>query len=90
MLRCDVVIPVYRGVELTRACVESVLLHSGEALGRVLLVNDCGPDEGMGIPTIPIKIKIFVKVVRKSVASLCDLKKRKAKLFPNSENFSVL
>src|SRR5690606_17610115 len=45
--RADVVIPVYADVELTRACVESVLEHSGEALDRLLLVDDCGPDPQM-------------------------------------------
>src|SRR5690606_27858673 len=45
--RADVVIPVYADVELTRACVESVLEHSGAPLGRLLLVDDCGPDAGM-------------------------------------------
>ena len=40
----DVVIPVYAHLAWTRACIESVLAHSGPALGRVILVNDCGPE----------------------------------------------
>jgi O-antigen biosynthesis protein len=43
----DVVIPVYAQLAWTRACIESVLAHSGPALGRVILVNDCGPEQGM-------------------------------------------
>jgi O-antigen biosynthesis protein len=43
----DVVIPVYAHVEWTRQCIESVLAHSGAALGRLLLVNDCGPEPEM-------------------------------------------
>ena len=45
--RADVVIPVYADVALTRACIESVLQCSGEALGRLILVDDCGPDAAM-------------------------------------------
>src|SRR5918996_4123006 len=45
--RTDVVISVYANVAFTRACVESVLAHSGDALGRVVVVNDCGPDPDM-------------------------------------------
>src|SRR5690606_13261237 len=33
-----------------RACVESVLEHSAASLGRLLLVDDCGPDAGMRPP----------------------------------------
>lgn len=43
----DVVIPVYRGVEMTRDCIVSVLEHSGPALGRVIVVEDCGPEPEM-------------------------------------------
>jgi GT2 family glycosyltransferase len=45
--RTDVVIPVYAHVAWTRACIESVLAHSGPELGRVILVNDCGPEPQM-------------------------------------------
>lgn len=47
MSRADVVVPIYRDVALTRACVESVLAHAGEVLDRVFLVNDCSPEAGM-------------------------------------------
>jgi hypothetical protein len=43
----DVVIPIYAQLAWARACIESVLAHSGPALGRVFLVNDCGPEQGM-------------------------------------------
>lgn len=43
----DVVVPVYAHVAWTRACIESVLAHSGPRLGRLILVNDCGPDAAM-------------------------------------------
>ncbi len=41
------IIPVYANVAWTRACIQSVLEHSGDALGRLVLVDDCGPDEDM-------------------------------------------
>src|SRR5207249_11872567 len=45
----DVVIPVYADVEVTRACIESVLWMSGEAVRRVIVVNDCAPDPAMAV-----------------------------------------
>ncbi len=42
----DVVVPVYADVDGTRRCLESVLKHS-EGLGRLLVVDDCGPDAAM-------------------------------------------
>lgn len=38
------VVPVYADVAMTRACVESVLACSGEALGLLIIVDDCGPE----------------------------------------------
>lgn len=43
----DVVIPVYAHLEWTRSCIEAVLAHSGDLLGRVVLVDDRGPEPGM-------------------------------------------
>ncbi|MCY1022013.1 glycosyltransferase [Pyxidicoccus sp. MSG2] len=45
--RADVVIPIYADVEVTRACIDSVLRHSGESLRSLILVNDCSPDPDM-------------------------------------------
>jgi GT2 family glycosyltransferase/glycosyltransferase involved in cell wall biosynthesis len=45
--RLVIVIPIYRGVEITRACVESVLRERDPARDAVVLVNDCSPDEAM-------------------------------------------
>ncbi|MHB8878663.1 MAG: glycosyltransferase [Myxococcaceae bacterium] len=42
--QADVVVPVYADAGVTRACLRSVLEHSGEALGRVIVVDDCSPD----------------------------------------------
>src|SRR5687768_18464433 len=45
--RADVVIPVYRNVELTRRCIRAVLKSSGPALGQLIVVNDCSPEPKM-------------------------------------------
>lgn len=43
----DVAVPVYLDLELTQACLRSVLQHSGPALGRLFVVNDCSPEPEM-------------------------------------------
>lgn len=45
--RLNVIIPVYRGVEITRACIDSVLAGRSVHEDRVIVVNDCGPEPGM-------------------------------------------
>ena len=42
-----VVIPVYRGIEVTRACIQSVLAHRDARRDAVLLINDAAPEPGM-------------------------------------------
>jgi glycosyltransferase involved in cell wall biosynthesis/GT2 family glycosyltransferase len=44
----DVVVPIYRDVAMTLECLESVLDRSGDVLGRLIAVDDCSPDPGMG------------------------------------------
>jgi GT2 family glycosyltransferase/glycosyltransferase involved in cell wall biosynthesis/SAM-dependent methyltransferase len=39
-----VVIPVYRGFEETKRCLDSVLAHRGRVPVEVLVVDDCSPD----------------------------------------------
>ena len=43
----DVLIPIYRDVPITVACIESVLAHTGAELGRLILVNDGSPEAEM-------------------------------------------
>jgi GT2 family glycosyltransferase/glycosyltransferase involved in cell wall biosynthesis len=43
----DIVIPVYRGLEETRACVESVLHSVSKTPHEIILVNDCSPDPAL-------------------------------------------
>ena len=42
--RFSVVIPVYRGVEITRACIDSVIAHRTADTDAVVLVDDASPD----------------------------------------------
>ena len=46
-LHADVVVPVYRDVALTNACIDSVLRFSGSALARLIIIDDASPDVGM-------------------------------------------
>lgn len=43
----DVIIPVYRGVEETARCIESVYAASCRTRMRVVVINDCSPERGM-------------------------------------------
>lgn len=45
--QADVVVPVYKNVTLTEACVKSVLQHSGPSLRRLILVEDASPEPSM-------------------------------------------
>jgi GT2 family glycosyltransferase len=45
--RINIVIPIYRDVKVTRACIESVLACRNAITDRVLLINDCSPDAEM-------------------------------------------
>jgi GT2 family glycosyltransferase/glycosyltransferase involved in cell wall biosynthesis len=45
--RLNVIIPIYRGIEVTRACIESVLAHRNPATDPLILINDASPDAGM-------------------------------------------
>lgn len=42
-----VVIPLYRGVDVTRACIQSVLAHRDPARHAVLLIDDAAPEAAM-------------------------------------------
>ncbi len=42
-----IIIPIYRDVSVTRACIESVLAHRNPARDRLILINDKSPDAGM-------------------------------------------
>jgi GT2 family glycosyltransferase len=43
--KVQIVVPVYRGKEETLACLHSVLLARNETRARLVVINDCSPDE---------------------------------------------
>ncbi len=45
--RLTVIIPVYRGLKITQACVRSVLAHRNAETDSVLIINDGSPEQGM-------------------------------------------
>lgn len=47
--KVDIIIPVYKGLDSTRTCIESVIqYYDADVLGQVFLVNDKSPEPGMG------------------------------------------
>ena len=45
--RLNIIIPIYRDVEATRTCIDSVLAHRSATMDNVILVNDCSPEPEM-------------------------------------------
>lgn len=43
----DVIVPVYKGLEETQRCINSVLADPMRPLGRVVVVNDCSPEPAL-------------------------------------------
>ncbi|KAB2963992.1 glycosyltransferase [Zoogloea sp.] len=46
-LPIDVIVPVYRGLDETRRCIESVLAARQQAPFELIVINDAGPDAGL-------------------------------------------
>jgi GT2 family glycosyltransferase len=42
-----IIIPIYRGVEETRACIASVLAHRNAETAQLILINDASPEPAM-------------------------------------------
>ena len=40
----DVIIPIYRGLEETRRCLDSVLAFPQQTLHEIIVINDCSPE----------------------------------------------
>ncbi len=45
--RLVIIIPIYRGVAITRACIESVLAHRNPETDHLVLINDASPEPAM-------------------------------------------
>lgn len=41
----DIIIPVYRGLAETRRCLETVLADPNRPAGRILVIDDCSPEQ---------------------------------------------
>ncbi len=44
----DVVVPVYRGLEITRRCLDSVLADTERPTGRIIVIDDRSPERELG------------------------------------------
>jgi len=78
----DVIIPVYRGVDETRRCIESVFTARCQTEMRVVVINDCSPEQEMYVYLAAAKQRFgfeyiineenlgFVRTVNKAM-SLC-------------------
>ena len=55
--RVAIIIPIYRGVEITRACIESVLAHRNPQTDRLILINDASPDAQMAGMLLPYALR---------------------------------
>ena len=45
--RLNILIPIYRDVDVTRECVASVMRHRNSLVDNVVLINDCSPEPDM-------------------------------------------
>ena len=49
MIQVDIIIPVYRGIAQTCACIESVLAARNAQAAEIIVINDASPEPGIGI-----------------------------------------
>jgi GT2 family glycosyltransferase len=82
--RLAVLIPIYKGTAVTRACIESVLRVRNPETDRVLLLNDASPEPDMAallasfaeIPNVTVisngSNQGFVRTVNRGLGFLCD------------------
>lgn len=52
---CDVIIPIYNAYDATVECIESVIKNTNFTKDRLILVNDCSPDERISVHINSIK-----------------------------------
>lgn len=52
----DVIVPVFRGLEDTRLCLESVLRASCQTAWRLIVINDCSPE-----PEVTEWLRVFAR-----------------------------
>jgi O-antigen biosynthesis protein len=52
----DIIVPVYRGLEDTRCCLESVLVATCQTHWRLIVINDCSPE-----PEVTDWLRVFAQ-----------------------------
>jgi GT2 family glycosyltransferase len=68
-VRIDVIIPVHNGLRQVKACLDSVLGHSGARLGKLILVNDDSAPDTVQALTAYAKARadtVLVQTMRRS------------------------
>jgi GT2 family glycosyltransferase/glycosyltransferase involved in cell wall biosynthesis len=81
--RLNIIVPIYKNPEITRACIDSVLDWRGPA-DRIVLIDDCSPEPGMadmlraytGYPDVFLirneENLGFVRTVNRGLAFCCE------------------
>lgn len=86
-VRVDVVVPIYGGVAETRRCLESVLHHASDnaTLGRIIVVNDCGPDPAIHdyLDELRVDKKVLVLDNQKNLGFVASANRGMAYAEPN-------
>ncbi len=52
---CDVIIPIYNAYDATVNCIESVIKNTNLKKDRLILINDCSPDERISVHINAVK-----------------------------------
>jgi hypothetical protein len=68
--RFNIIIPVYKGIEVTQACIDSVLATYDPERDAVILVNDRSPDAGMADMLVQYAFQPGVQIWASSARSI--------------------
>jgi len=63
---CDVVVPVYKGMSETMACLYSVVRHPQKTPFRLIVVNDCSPEPELAEALRDLSTSGFFELVEQS------------------------
>ncbi|MEK3733246.1 glycosyltransferase [Paenibacillus sp. FSL M8-0334] len=47
-ISCDIIIPIYNALDELKECVQSLVKYTNLRHHRIILINDCSPDENVG------------------------------------------
>lgn len=70
----DIIIPVYRGLAETRACIESVLAATYECAHEVIVINDASPEPEIAayLATLPGKVTLHTNTTNLGFVKTCN------------------